>query len=73
MSRFIILCVLLSVLLFISSKAQEQITVPLRVGEDLVYDISFVPTSEGARDIATRFCQSVKMTLVSQMRRCRDV
>lgn len=51
---------ILGVLLNVISAQQDLITVPLRVGDELVYDISFVPTAAGAQDISLRFCRERK-------------
>jgi len=41
-------------------QAQEMITVSLKVGEGLEYDISMIPTMDGVRSISQKFCSERK-------------
>ena len=55
MARFVLLLVALAVVLYVAN-SQEMVTVPLSVGEN-TFDIQFVPTEQGVRDITTQFCE----------------
>lgn len=55
MARFVLLLVALAVVLYVAN-SQEMVTVPLTVGEN-TFDIQFVPTEQGVRDITTQFCE----------------
>jgi len=44
----------------IVSQAQEMISVPLKVGDNLEFEVQFIPTESGVRDITDRFCEQRK-------------
>lgn len=51
--RFVVVLV---VILATYASAQDLITVPLKVGDGLEYEVSLVPTAEGVKSITKMFC-----------------